>query len=72
MNDKELERYFGKAVRSKRREKRITQEQLAEIVGISSTYLRNVEHGNHSITWKIWLNICKTLQLDIKDFLDKI
>ncbi len=72
MKDKELERYFGKAVRSKRREKSITQEQLAELVGISVTYLRGVEHGNHSITWKIWLNICKVLQLDIKDFIDKV
>lgn len=72
MNDKELEKYFGKTIRSKRNEKKITQEQLAELVGISATYLRSVEHGNHSITWKIWLNICKELQLDVNDFMDKV
>ncbi|MDE7229528.1 MAG: helix-turn-helix domain-containing protein [Oscillospiraceae bacterium] len=72
MKDKELERYFGKAIRDKRLEKKITQEQLSELVGISVTYLRSVEHGSHSITWKIWLNICKVLQLDIKDFIDKV
>ncbi len=72
MKDRELERHFGKTVRSRRREKNITQEQLAETVGISTTYLRNVERGNHSITWKIWLNLCKVLQIDIKDFLDMV
>ena len=72
MNDKELEKYFGKMIRSKRNEMKITQDQLAELVGISSTYLRGVEHGQHSITWKIWLNICVELQLDINDFIQKI
>lgn len=72
MNDKELERSFGKMIRSKRNEKKITQEQLAELVGISATYLRSVERGDHSISWKIWLALCKTLQLDINEITDKI
>ena len=72
MNDKELEKLFGRMIRQKRNEMKLTQEQLAEVVGISATYLRGVEHGNHSISWKIWLALCKTLQLDIKEITDKI
>lgn len=72
MNGKELEKYFGKMVRGKRKEQKISQEQLAELVGISATYLRGVEHGNHSITWKIWLRICVALQLDIGEIVDMI
>ena len=72
MSGKELERYFGKMIRSKRSEMKITQEQLAELVGISTTYLRGVEHGHHSISWKIWLNICIALQLDINEFIQKV
>lgn len=72
MEHKELEKYFGKEVRDKRRENGFTQEQLAERVGISVTYLRGIEHGNHSITWKIWLCICKTLCLSIDDFIDRV
>lgn len=72
MNHKELEKYFGREVRNKRRESGMTQEQLAERVGISVTYMRGIEHGNHSITWKIWLNICKTLHLNIDDFINKV
>ena len=72
MNIKELKKYFGKLIRSKRHEQKITQKQLAKLVGISATYLRGVEHGNHSITWKIWLSICKVLNLDIHEIMDKI
>ncbi|MDE7229522.1 MAG: helix-turn-helix domain-containing protein [Oscillospiraceae bacterium] len=71
MNSKEPEKYFGKLIRSKRKEKRITQERLAELVGISTTYLRSVECGKHSVTWKIWLKICLALQLDIDDIMKK-
>lgn len=72
MNDKELEKLFGRMIRQKRNEMKLTQEQLAEVVGISATYLRGVEHGNHSITWKIWLTLCKTLQLDINEIMNKV
>lgn len=72
MNSKEPEKYFGKLIHSKRKEKKITQEQLAEFVDISTTYLRNVEHGKHSVTWKIWLRICIVLQLDINDIMKKV
>lgn len=72
MNNKELEKYFGKQIRNKRKEKKITQEQLAELVGISTTYLRSVEHGKYSITWKLWLKICIALQLDINEIADKV
>ena len=72
MNNNELDKYFGKMIRSKREEHKITQEKLAELVGISTTYLRGVEHGNHSITWKNWLRICKLLQLDVNDLIEKV
>lgn len=72
MSSKELEKYFGKLISSKRKEKNMTQEQLAELVGISATYLRGVEYGKHSITWLIWLKICKVLHLDIDDIMEKI
>ncbi len=72
MNSKEPEKYFGQLIRGKRKEKGITQERLAEIVGISTTYLRSVEYGKHSITWKIWLKICLVLHLDINDIMKKV
>ena len=72
MKNKELEEYFGKLMRDRRKEKKITQEQLAELVGISTTYLRETEHGNHSITWKIWLKICMALQIDVNDLIEKV
>ena len=72
MDSRKLEIYFGKTVCSKRKENKITQEQLAELVGISTTYLRCVEHGKNSISWKLWLRICVVLQIDVKELMDKI
>ena len=72
MNSKELEKYFGRLIRSKRGEKNMTQEQLAELVGISPAYLRDVENGKYSVTWEIWLKICMTLQLDINDIMNEV
>lgn len=72
MKDNKLERYFGKAMRARRIEMNITQEKLSELVGISVTYLRNIEYGKHLITWKIWLELCKVLDLDPMDFMNKI
>ncbi|MDE7229306.1 MAG: helix-turn-helix transcriptional regulator [Oscillospiraceae bacterium] len=72
MNSKELEKYFGKLILDKRKEKNITQEQLAELVGISVTYLRSIEYGKYSATWKIWLKICKVLHLDINEIMNEV
>ena len=72
MNCMELEKYFGSLIRKKRNEQKITQEQLAELVGISTTYLRGVEHGEHSVNWKSCLNICMALQLDINEIMNKV
>ena len=72
MNEKEIEKYFGKLVRSKREEKKITQEHLAELVGISPTYLQEIERGTYTISWIIWLRICKVLDMDIKDAMKKL
>ena len=56
---------FGAMMRQSRTSRRIPQEKLAEIVGISVTYCREIEHGKYTPTWMIWLKICKLLEIDI-------
>lgn len=72
MENKDPEKHFGQMIRIKRNERKITQEQLAELVGISTTYLRGVEHGEHLLTWKIWLRLCLVLHLNIEEIIDII
>ena len=56
---------FGAIMRQSRTSRKMPQERLAEIVGISVTYCREIEHGKYTPTWVIWLKICKLLEIDI-------
>lgn len=72
MSDKDLEKYFGEIVRSTRNKRNISQEDLAGRVGISVTYLCGIERGECLISWDIWLKLCKILDLDVKNFMEKV
>ena len=40
---------FGKAVRSLRLDKNISQEALAELAGIDRSYMGGIERGEHNV-----------------------
>ncbi len=60
-----IKKEFGELMHSQRLKMGITQEKLSELVGISPTYCRRIEHGKYFPTWIIWLKICAVLNLDI-------
>lgn len=62
---------FGEKIKAKRREKNITQEELAELVGITDVYLRELERGKYTATWIICLTICTILEIDITEIQQK-
>ena len=68
VNEKALKRQFGKIIRAGRKKKKLTQERLSELTGITQAYLRDIEHGNSTVTWIIWLRLCTVLDLDIPKF----
>ncbi|MCX4354916.1 MAG: helix-turn-helix transcriptional regulator [Oscillospiraceae bacterium] len=70
-NDNALKREFGTIIRNRRLKKQITQEQLSELTGITVVYLRDLENGNYTATWIIWLKLCTLLELDIPGFQKK-
>ena len=70
-NDNALKREFGTIIRNRRLKKQITQEQLSELTGITVGYLRDLENGNYTATWIIWLKLCTLLELDIPGFQKK-
>lgn len=61
---------FGDMMRSARKNRGISQENFAKIVGISSLYCREIEHGRYNPTWIVWLKICTELNLDVKKLRD--
>lgn len=62
---RKLDVTFGAIVKTKRKQLRITQEKLAELVGISDVYCRDIETGKSRSSWVIWLKICVVLKIDI-------
>lgn len=65
---KRLSSAFGTLMRRKRNEKRMTQQMLADALGISCTYLRDLEHGVHTMTWQNWLRTCTILDINVNHF----
>ena len=58
---------FGKRVSEVRKGKGISQEILAEMVGIDRSYMGNIELGEKNITLKKAYEICDALEIEIQD-----
>ena len=56
---------FGKAVRRKRRELRVSQEAFADMCGLDRTYIGGIERGERNVALVNIEKIAKTLRLSI-------
>jgi len=55
-------------IREKRKNKKLTQSQLAEKIGISRAYLAEIELGTKTPSLPVVKRICETLRIKIGDF----
>lgn len=60
----------GRKIRNIRISKNITQKKLAELAGISNTYLSDIERMRTSPSIKTLRSIANSLDKNIKEFLD--
>ena len=58
---------FGRRVRAIREDRRLSQEQLAEIAGIHRTYISSVERGQRNIGLDNILTLAAALQVPVAD-----
>ena len=61
---------LGKNLRKFRNECKITQEQLAEIVGIHPTYVGKIEAGKSNPSVKMLFSISRALNIKLSDIFD--
>jgi transcriptional regulator with XRE-family HTH domain len=59
---------FGQKVRSERKRKGLSQEELASRAGVHRTYVGMIERAEKNITLANIEKICKALGLSIRDF----
>ena len=69
-----LYRMVGKRVRQLRLQKKLTQEQLAERAGISTSFLGHIERGTRKASLDTVIKLCNALQVSpsllLQDSLD--
>ncbi len=54
---------IGERIKNARKEKNMTQEKLAEQIGVSIAFLSRIERGNSQVNIKRLSQICKILDL---------
>ena len=59
--------YVGKAIRERRNELKLSQQSVANKVGISRGAYSQYETGKNTITMEIWFKIAEVLELDPND-----
>lgn len=60
----DLQRRLGANLRSHRRERGLSQEAFAEVLGVHRTYAGDVERGERNLTLKSVERIAATLDVD--------
>lgn len=62
-----LQEAFGKAVRVRRLEMKLSQEELADLAGLHFTYVSSVERGERNISLENMGKLAKALKYQISD-----
>lgn len=70
-NVQTVEVLFGKKVRRIRKQRKLTQEQLATISGMHRNYISDTERGKRNISLLGISRLAKSLDCNIKDFFDE-
>ena len=55
----------GQRIRNQRKEKGLSQEQLAELIGISLSFLGHIERGTRKASVETLARISKALEMDM-------
>jgi transcriptional regulator with XRE-family HTH domain len=70
MSSKNILEVFGTNVQKFRKEKKISQEKLAEIANVHRTYVGMIERAEKNITLRNMERIAKALNVEIKELLE--
>lgn len=65
-----LKASFGKRLKKVRNQKNITQEHLAENIGLSVESISNIERGIHAPSFKTLEKLAQSLKIPVKDLFD--
>ena len=58
---------LGAAIRRLRRERKLSQQALASILGISTPYLNLIENNRRNVTGKILITLAKEFNIELSE-----
>ena len=58
---------LGTAVKAARTENKITQEQLAEMIGVAPSHIKQIEAGNRNPSIEVLYKLAQTLNLSVDE-----
>lgn len=65
-----LKQQFGKRLQEVRKERGLTQEQLAELVDTTRDTIRNIENGVHGPRFPLLERIAEALNVPVKNLFE--
>nr|WP_102467601.1 helix-turn-helix transcriptional regulator [Vibrio cyclitrophicus]PMG07415.1 transcriptional regulator [Vibrio cyclitrophicus] len=66
---KDLAKRFGTKLRGKRRDKKVSQDQLALLADIDRSYIGRIERGEVNITLEKAYQLAQVLECDVRELL---
>ena len=63
---------IGQRIRRYRKAKGLSQEQLAEIVDISTTHMSHIETGNTKLSLQVFVDLAEALQVNVDSLLTDV
>lgn len=63
---------IGQRIRKYRKANQLSQEQLADMVGISTTHLSHIETGNTKLSLPVFVKIADALSIETDELLNDI
>jgi transcriptional regulator with XRE-family HTH domain len=58
---------LGSAIKAARMENKVTQEQLAEMIGIAPSHVKQIEAGNRSPSVEVLFKLAQTLNFSVDE-----
>lgn len=66
----DIKQEFGKRLNQIRKEKKISQERLAELSELNRPYISAIEQGKRNVSLEVIEKLAQALKIEIKTFFD--
>lgn len=67
----DIKQEFGNRLTQLRKEKKISQEKLAELSELNRPYISAIEQGKRNVSLEVIEKLAQALEISIKDFFEE-